>query len=508
MLAALALFTACGGDGKDDNILERSMPADPESLDPHKARSIQAADVLRDIGEGLVSYTATGELTPGVAERWEMSDDGLTYTFSLRDNAKWSNGDTVIADHFVAGFERLADPKTAAFYAEHLADIDDVQAPDDQTLIISLKQPTPYLVELLTHPATFPIHTGSLREHGDAFAQAGNLLSNGAYVLEEWSPGSELLLQRNTQYWNDSATAIDTVRYHVLIEGATDVARFRAGEIDITSTVPPGVYQRVREELGDQLTTAPYLGVYYYGFNLTKPPFKDNLALRQALSMAIDREDLVTTVTRRGEQAAYGWVRPGISNYEPMSFGYASLTQDERNQIARRLYKEAGYSEENPLKIELRYNTSSFHRNLAVAVQSMWKDALGVETTLINEEFQVLLANMNAREITQVFRSSWVGDYDDAHTFLSVMQSNHPSNTPAYSSEEYDELMAKAAEQTVPKTRRLYLEEAERTLLKDHPVIPLYFYDSRHLVSPRVKGWGDNILDYHYSQHLSIEAAE
>ena len=508
LLAALTLFTACGGNDKDDHILERSIPAEPESLDPHKSRTVQAADVLRDIGEGLVSYTATGELTPGVAESWQISDDGLTYTFSLRDDAKWSNGDAVIAKHFVAGFERLVDPATGAFYAEFLADIDTVAAPDDRSLVITLKQNTPYLIRLLAHPATFPIHDGALAEHGDDFAKPGKLLSNGAYLLDQWIPGSEILLQRNAQYWNNDATAIDTVRYHIIIEATTDVARFRAGEIDITSTVPTGLFERVKKELGDQLRVAPYLGVYYYGFNLTKPPFKDNDRLRQALSMAIDREQLVATVTRRGEPVAYGWVPPTIIDYEPVSFGYASLTQEERNQIARRLYEEAGYGEENPLEIELRYNTSSFDRGVAVAVQAMWKEVLGFEVTLVNEEFQVLVNNMREREITQVFRGSWIGDYNDAHTFLSIMQSDSPANMPGYANADFDDFMAKAAAQVDVRSRSLYLAEAERILLEDHPVIPIYFYISKRLISPRVKGWGDNILDYHYSQHLSLEAAE
>ncbi len=512
LFTALLLLIAACGDASNPvdtgSVLHRGTSTDPETLDAHKARSTQAADVLRDLGEGLVSYTATGELNPGVAERWEISDDGLRYTFNLRPNAKWSNGDIVVAEHFAFAFRRLVDPATAAFYAQFLGDVAAVEAPGSQTLVVTLKRPTPYLLSLLTHPATFPMHPASLKEHGDGFARPGKLISNGAYVLKDWVPGSVVTLVRNDHYWNNAATSIEKVQHHVLTQEMSELARYRAGELHITSSVPPESFERVRTEFGDQLHVSPNLGIYYYGFNLTKPPFKNNPQLRQALSMAVDRDVLVAKVTGRGEPPAYSWVPSGVDNYSPPQLSYASLTQAERNQIARGLYKEAGYSEKNPLQIELRYNTSDTQRRVAVAIQAMWADVLGVETTLINEEFQVLLANTREREITQVFRGSWLGDYNDAHTFLSILQSDNAANTPGYASDEYDSLMQRAASQPDSGRRRLFLEEAEREMLADHPVIPIYFYVSKHLVSSRVEGWGDNVLDYHYSQHLSLKAAE
>lgn len=511
LLLALAALTACGGADEPSerpNALNRAISTDPESLDIHKARSLQAADVLRDLGEGLVSHTATGELTPGVAESWEISDDGLLYTFKLRPDAKWSNGDAVTAGDFVFAVNRLQDPATGAFYAQYMSDVTRLEAVDDHTLLIHLAQPTPYLLSLLTHPATYPMHAGALAEHGDRFARPGNLVSNGAYTLTSWVPGSLITLRRNEHYWNNANTAIDEVRHLVLVSESTQLARYRAGEIDITSTVPSENFAETRQVYGDQLRIAPYQNVYYYGYNLTKPPFRDNLQLRQALSMAIDREVLVEKVLGRGETPAYSWVPVGINDYVPPVFSYAPLSQDERNQIARRLYKEAGYSAEKPLDIEVRYNTSDTHRAIAVTVQSMWREVLGFEATLVNEEFQVLQSNVESREITQVFRYSWAGDYGDAHSFLSIFLSDSGSNTPGYASEKFDDLMARSSLQADADLRRRYLEEAERLLLEDHPVIPIYFYVSKHLVSPRVDGWGDNFLDYHYSQHLSLKAAD
>jgi oligopeptide transport system substrate-binding protein len=529
LAAAPIILHGCGDSGSREEsptgapVLNRGLSTEPESLDPQKSRSVQAADVLRDIGEGLVSYDAAGELVPGTAESWEMSEDGLTYTFRIRPDARWSNGDPVTADDFVYGLRRLVDPATAAFYAAELGNVVNaadivagkrspdelgVVESDDHTLVISLVRPTPYLLSLLTHPSTFPVHSGSIRQHGDAFARAGNLLSNGAYVLVDWEPGAVIELHRNEHYWNDAETSIDVVRHHVVTQEMAEFNRYRAGELHITSTVPPDNFQQIRADYSAELRIAPTLGVYYYGFNLTKPPFDDNPELRQALSMAIDREVLVEAITGRGEAPAYSWVPPGINNYDPVQLPYADLSQSERNAIAQSLYRKAGYSRDNPLRFELRYNTSDTQQRIALAVQAMWRKVLGAEATTVNVEFQVLLDQMREREITRVFRSSWFGDYNDANTFLAIMHSDSAANMPGYSNPEYDELMQSAGAQLDLDRRRLYLEEAERVLLADHVVIPLYFYVGKHLVKPEVEGWQDNILNYHYSQHLSLGAAE
>jgi len=518
--AALLFVAACSNDVADTtSVLNRGLSADPETLDPNKFSTVPAAHVLRDVGEGLLGYSPTGELVAGAAESWDISEDGLTYSFTIRKSARWSNGDPVLAEHFAFSLRRLVSPDSGAFYAQMLEPIVNagpivagekapaelgVDAKDERTLVIRLEQPTPYLLSLLTYPATFPVHPGPIAEHGESFARAGAMLSNGAYVLESWEPGSLLHLVRNEHYWDNAATAIDEVKYHVLPQPMSELNRYRAGELHVTQGVPPDSFAQLREERPGELRVAPSLGVYYYGFNMTKALFRDNPDIRRALSMAVDRETLVTNITGRGEAPAYGWVPAGVSNYEPRQFSYASMTQDERNAIASRIMREAGFGPDNPLQIELRYNTSDIEQRIALAVQSMWREVLGVETTLINEEFRVLVANIIARDVTQVFRMNWRGDYNDAHTFLGVMEADNSSNLPGYASEIYDEMMQRAERQVDPDRRRLFLEEAERVLLSDHPVIPLYFYVSKHLVSPEVRGWGDNVLDYHYSRHLSL----
>ena len=422
---------------------------------------------------------------------------------------------------FVFSFRRLVDPETAAFYAQQsLGDvvnaneitageksIDDlgVVALDDLQLQITLKYPVPYFLALLTHPSTFPMYRPSVELHGDAHARPGNLVSNGAYKLQAWEIGSYIEIVRNEHYRDNEHTSIERVRHHITPEDSVELNRYRAGELDITFSVPSEAFEQMKKERPNELRVSPYLAVYFYGFNLSKPPFRDNPKLRQALSMAIDRETLTEKVTGRGEMPAYGWVPPGIIGYEPRQFLYARLTQDERHAKARELYREAGYSDQNPLSTTIHYNTAESHRLIALAVQSMWRDVLGVQSTLINEEAQVLLANIRMQDVTEVFRLGWTGDYADAHTFLSVMESDNPSNRLfGFKNDEYDGLMDKAAVQTDPAVRQIFLEEAEKTLLREHPVIPLYFFVNKNMVSPRVRGWGDNVLNYHYSQHLSL----
>ena len=524
LLAVVCLLAAgCGADdvGQGESLLHRGLGSDPETLDAQRARSVQAADVLRDIGEGLLGYSASGQLRPAAAQSWDIADDGLTYTFTIRADARWSNGEPLTAWHFVLGLRRLVDPANAAFYANTIADVINaeaiiardspvsalgVEAIDARTLRIRLSRPVPYLLSLLTHPSTFPAH--DMSGNVDAAHAPRSPLSNGAYKLVSWEPGSILRLQRNEHYWNNAATAIDAVHHHVITEETVELNRYRAGELHTTDNVPPENFAAIKLTYSDELRIAKYLGTYYYGFNLTRPPFSASPELRQALSMAIDREVLVEKFTGRGEAPAYSWVPPGTDNYDPPRLSYADLSQAERNSIALSLYEQAGYSADNPVQVELRYNSSDTQRRIALAVQSMWRETLGFEVTLINEEFQVLLTNIREGQITEVFRGSWIGDYNDATTFLNLLLSTNPANMTGYASDKFDSLMQRAAAQVDPGRRRLYLEEAERVLLADHAIMPVYFYVSKHLVRPEVQGWEDNVLDYHYSQHLSLDAAQ
>jgi len=365
--------------------------------------------------------------------------------------------------------------------------------------------PTPYLLDLLTHPSMYPVNAAAIDAHGKDYGRPGNLVSNGAFVLDEWVVGAYIAVRRNDHYWGNQSNRIDRVIFYNTSDNSAELKRYRAGELDFTYTIPLQQFRWIKENLADEFRVHPYLTTYYYGLNLRKPPFKDSPQLRQALAMAIDRELLTEKITGVGELPAYGWVPPGTSNYTPQSFAWAGMDAAQRNARAKQLYAQAGYGPENPAQVEIRFNTAETHQRIAVAVASMWKDALGVETTLVNEEFQVLIQHIRQGEITQAFRSSWIGDYNDAQTFAVFFQSDFDLNLSGYNNPAYDELLAQASRENDLVKRRNLLEQAESLMLADIPVIPLYFHVSRHLVKPWVKDWEDNIMNLQYSRHLSLQ---
>jgi oligopeptide transport system substrate-binding protein len=505
-----------------DAILVRGGGPEPDSLDPQKARGFEAQSILRDLCEGLTTLDKKAGVAPGVARSWSASLDGLTYTFDLRREARWSNGDPVVAADFVAGLRRLVDPATGSAYAQYIdviANATDivagrksvetlgVAAPDERTVIITLATPAPYLPTLLSHPSTCPVHQPTLQQHADAIARPGTMVGNGAFVLKEWVPGAYILALRNAHYWNDAATRLAGVRYLLISDENAELARYRAGELQVTFVVPRGQFDWIRANLADQLHIAPQLSTYYYGFNLRRAPFKDQPKLRRALSLVIDRRKLTQLVLRVGELPAYGWVPPGMDNYTSQSFDYAELPMATRIAEAQRLYRESGYSREKPLTFELRYNAGEVHTKLAVAIASMWKEALGVEARLTQVEFKSLLQDIDRGDV-EMFRSSWVGDYNDAYTFAQVLKSDFGVNLTHYVSLHYDALLHSAALQQDPLLRGALLEEAERAMLADHPLLPIYFYVNKHLVKPEVLGWYDNVMNVVYSRDLALAPAQ
>jgi oligopeptide transport system substrate-binding protein len=532
--ALLALLAACGGGqpsttpaeaGKaavsaDPTTLRRGNGPEPDTLDPQRARTDASFNIQRDLFEGLTAVGADGDAVPAAAQSWTVSEDGLEYTFRLREGLRWSNGDPLLAADFVAGMRRLVDPATASPYAQvfdavlnasaivagkRAPDTLGVTARDDRTVVVRLANPAPYLLGILAHPSTFPVHRASLERHGADYARPGNLVSNGAFVLQDWVVGSHVVAERNRHYWNDAATRVERVHYLHHSESGTEFRQYRAGELDVTYVVPPQQFAWIQENLPGELHVSPQLSVYYYGFNLTRPPFKDNPGLRRALSMVIDRERLTKSVTGLGEAPAYGWVPRGVANYTPQQFDYARMPYAARVAEARELYAQAGYSAAKPLVVELRYNSGEVHNRLAVAIAAMWKEALGVQTELYAEEFRALLQTIQARKDTQVFRSSWVGDYNDAYTFAQLLQSDFGINLTGYSNPRYDGLLAEATRQPDPARRRALLEEAERVMLADHPLLPIYFFVNKHLVKPYVGGWSDNVMNVQYSKDLRLD---
>jgi oligopeptide transport system substrate-binding protein len=498
-------------------VLRRGNGPEPESLDPHSARSEAALTILRDLYEGLTEISPDGAPVLAAADQCVISADGITYRFHLRKPARWSNGEPLVAEDFAAAWRRLVDPHTGAQYAQLLAPVQGavaitaglaaastlgVHAIDAATLVVQLTRPTPYFLAILAHPATFPINRSVLERHPLGFAKPGVMVSNGAFVLTRWDFGSHLVAVRNRLYWNDAATRVDGVEYYSIPDPAAELRAFRSGAVDVTSSIPGAQFAWIKQHLGQELHVAPQLGVYYLGLNLRQAPFAGSPPLRQALSMVIDRERLVQAVTGTGESAAYTLVPPQTFNYSPPVPEYASWPMTRRIARARELLAAAGMLQ-SPPAIELRYNSSELHSRIAVAVARMWKEALGVDTSLHAEEFKVLLQDIDRGDVTQVFRASWLADYDDAYSFLQVLQSGFGINLPRYANPEYDDLLARAANQADAGRRRALLQNAEQVMLADQPLIPLYFYVAKHLVSTRVTGWRDNAMNVVYSKQLA-----
>ena len=526
---ALAQLTACtrsgsgpaatGAGAPEGRVLVRGGGPDPDSLDPQKVRGAEAQAIVRDLCEGLTTLDKSAAVAPGVASRWSVSADGKVYTFTLRPEARWSNGERVVGADFVAGLRRLVDPATASGYAQYadvIANTDDIvagrkppdalgiAAPDDSTVVVTLAAPAPYLPALLSHPSTCPVHRPTLAAHADSYARPGVMVSDGAFVLREWVQGSYVLAARNHYYWNDAATRVGTVKYLFIPDENAELARYRSGELHITAVVPRGQFDWIREHLAAQLHVSPQLTTYYYGFNLRRAPFKDQPQLRRALSLVIDREKLATLVLRVGELPAYGWVPPGVDGYTPQSFDYRGVAMPARIAEAQRLYREAGYSRAKPLAVELAYNAGEVHTKLAVAIASMWKEALGADVRLTQVEFKTLLQQIDRGDV-ELFRSSWAGDYNDAQTFAQYLKSDFGLNLPRYRSAAYDALLTRAAAEADLGARRALLEEAERVMLADTPLMPLYFYVNKHLVQPQVLGWYDNVMNVTYSRDLGLK---
>lgn len=500
-------------------VLRRGNAGEPETLDPHRAMSVTASNVLRDLYEGLVTEAADGSLIPGAAESWTISDDGRVYTFRLRSDGRWSNGDPVTAADFEYGLQRSANPATLSEYSVMLFPIENAQAvvagelPPDRlgvraldaaTLEIRLHSPTPYFLGLLTHASTYPVHRPSVEAAGTAgFARPGRLVGNGPFVLREWVVQSHIRLVRNREYREDRSTRLDEVWFYPIDNYEAELQRYRTGAIDITYDIPNRQVGWLRKNLADELRIAPYLGSYYFGFNLTRPPFQDNPELRRALSLALDRDILTAKVTGAGEIAAYTWVPP-IPGYESPVPEWADWTQEERNAEARRLYAQAGYSPERPLRMQLLYNTDNNHRRLCVAMAAMWREVLGVQTELLNQEWQVFLQTRRERLDTQIFRAGWIGDYLDPYTFAEILHSRSGLNDVGYDNPRYDALLEQASREADPAVRFGLLAEAERLVVHDVPLIPLYFYVSKRLVKPWVGGYQDNIMNRTPSRYLYL----
>ncbi|MEJ2523057.1 MAG: peptide ABC transporter substrate-binding protein [Gammaproteobacteria bacterium] len=506
------------GSAADPGVFTRGNGPEPESLDPHLARSESALNVLRDLYEGLTTLDARGRVIPGVAESWETSEDGLQWSFRLRQDARWSDGERVTAADFAWSFARLADPATGSPNALLLAPVRGVReraagagdapplgvtAPGPAELVIRLAEPAPWLAEALAHPAASPVRRDIWDEHGRGHARPGTLVGNGAFRLAEWTLGSHVLLERNRAYWDDASTGVDQVRYVHLPDRAAELSRYRAGEMHMTYGVPVARFYWLEENMPEDLRVSPQLAVYFYGFNTRKPPL-DDPRVRRALALAADRQLLTARVIGTGEAPACSLVPPAFPDYPASTLPGCREDRSTRLAEARGLLREAGYGPDNPLSLEIRYNTGEIHDRIAVAVGAVWQQELGVETELVREEFRVLLGNVRAGLVTEVYRASWIADFADPANFLQILSSDSPFNGTGWKDEEYDRLLEGAARAGDGEQRLRLLAAAEARMLEQAPVMPLYFYASKYLLRPGVEGVYDNPLNVHPSRFVRL----
>lgn len=521
LAAAGILLLASAASASAAMVYNRGNPGDPETLDPQKTSTVVESDILLDVFEGLVTYDASANIVPGVAESWTVSDDGKVYTFRLRPGLKWSNGDPLVAEDFVYSFRRLMKPETGAKYANVLYTIKNAEAVnkgeakpetlgaralDDRTLEIALEYPAPYFIAQLAHQTGMPVHPASVERFGSDFVKPQNFVSNGPFVVKSFTPNDKLVLERNPSYRDAAGVKLDQVVYFPAEDRSAALRRFQAGEFHTYNDVPTEQLKFIRQSLGDRFKVAPYLGTYYFAFNTAKPPLND-ARVRQALAMVVDREFLAEQIWGGTMVPAYSFVPPGIGNYgEPALVDWKDLAQFDREEKALALLKEAGYGPgRNPLTIEIRYNTSENHKNTAVALAEMWKP-LNVEVKLINSDLKTHYALLRDKGDYDVARAGWIADYSDPQNFLFLGESDNKGlNYASWTSAEFDALMRKAAQETDLAKRATLLHEAEAVMLREMPYLPLMYYGSKNLVSDKVEGWEPNVLDRHLSRFITIK---
>lgn len=518
IVAAIAILAACGhhdnggsGEAVADRVLRRGLPGEPRTLDPQLADDDFSFAVLRDLYEGLTSENASGQVVPGAAASWTLDATGTVYTFHLRPEAKWSDGDRITASEFVQGLRRAVDPKTASGSAGLLAVIRGatdiiagksnvtelaVTAIDESTVQISLEHPAPFILQVLSQPIAAPFHVN--KDTGPE-KKAGPF--NGAYVLVNRVTGSYIDLVRNSEYWNSSKVSIKRVRYVNAESEATELREYVAGDIDLTFSIPLPDLDRISKEFKGEIQISPTLGTTYLALNLSKPPLNDDLKIREALSIALDRDQIAKNVMG-GVMPAYSFVANGTTGYDPPKYDWVSWNRDRQLAYARSLYSQSGYSDNNPLHLRLYFSNGESIQRVMIAVAGSWKQNLGVISELTNDEFRVFLVGRKDRTRWDAARLKWDADYDDPSSFLDVFANGSNQNDPEYDSSAFNNLILQARVEPNPSKRMILLHSAEHVLMNDYPIIPIYFTRGRRLVKPFVGGAKINPMNRIYSKNL------
>ncbi|HAV62932.1 MAG TPA: peptide ABC transporter substrate-binding protein [Verrucomicrobiales bacterium] len=528
-LLLAAMLSGCGRQesrvdiGNREQILHLGNKAEPAEIDPHIVEGTGEHNIIMAMLEGLTTEDPkTLEPVPGVAERWEISDDGLRYTFFLRENARWSNGDRVTAQDFANSYRRILTPSLASKYAYMLYPIRNakpfndgaisdfaevgVKAPEPGRLEITLEHPTSYFLNMTANHYTYwPVHLPTIEKHGDPYLRGnnwtrpGNFVGNGPFVLKEWKVNDVLKVVKSDTYWDRDSVRLQEINFYPIESLDTEERAFRSGQLHITYEVPLSKIPEYREKQPELLRIDDYLGTYLYRINTTRPHFKDP-RVRNALSLAVDRVAIVERITRGGQKPAYAMTPDNTR-------GYTSVTRTEHNpEKARRLLADAGFPEGRDFpKIQILFNTSEAHKSIAEAIQQMWKKELGIDAELVNQEWKVYLESEHKLDY-ETSRGGWIGDYPDPYTFLSTFASWSENNRTGWVNPAFDELLARSEATVDPDQRYQLLQQAEAILIHDAPIIPIYQYTRVFLKHPAVKNWHPTFLDHHPYKYVYLEA--
>ena len=491
------------------------------SVDPQVVEDVDGSSVVRDLFEGLYNQDAKGNLVPGVALSYETNDEKNVYTFKLRPEAKWSNGDPVVAGDFVYAWRRLVDPALASPYAwfgelmalenakaiiagEKPKEDLGVKAIDDHTLEVHLSASLPYFALMTTHASTFPSPQKVIEKFGAEWTKPGNIVSNGAYVLTEHVPNERSVRERNVNYWDNEHTIVDKVVALVINDENAALTRYLAGELDRTE-VPAGQYPKMLEQYPDEAISFPRLCSYYYTFNLSDsgPEALKDVKVREALSLAVDRKIITENILAGGQPQAYTFTPAATANFTVPEVPIATMSQPDRDAKAKELLTEAGYGPDNPLKFRMMYNTDEAHEKVAVAMSQMWKQKLGVQAEISNMEWKTFLEERGNQNF-DLARGAWCGDYNEASTFLDLMTTESGYNDGKYSNPEVDALMNEA--KTADDPQPMYTK-VEQIIATDVPIIPIYHYAGVYMMDTDVGNWPvENVEQNWYSKDLYKKA--
>lgn len=524
MIASAAVVAGCGEQKvvrapcpQGKVCLEFGLGAEPESLDPHAIGASWEEQVVADMMVGLIDTAVDGSTIPGMATRWETSADGLTWTFYLRD-AVWSDGVPVTADDFVFSLRRLLDPKTAAEYAALVYPVKNAKAVNEgkaplealgvravspKIVEYTLEHPAPYLIELLQHQSLLPTPKHVVEKLGDAWAQPGNYVSNGAYTLVSWKIGDRVTLAKNPKYYQADSVCIDEVHYYPTEDRISGERQVLSGSLDTNTPILSNRVAYLRKQVPEWVHVTSALSTTYMVFNANNPKFKD-VGVRNALAMTIDRDFLVNTVRNAGEPAAYTFVPPGIANYtRPAGPYWQNWSYEKRQAEAKRLLAAAGYGPNNPLKFQFMHrgydNTGTY-----AAVQADWK-AIGVYATLVGTETQIAYQQLQLHDF-EVGEASWSADFNDAMNFLFLLRSDVGArNYGDYKNLEFDALLDKADNEPDAAKRAEYMRQAEEILVREQPLVPINYYIYSSITNPRLTGFVDNVSDDHRARFMCFK---